>query len=176
MERQQHGFDFEQLVAGIYGIELSKQYTSKWDGWLEGIPVSIKLEKYKSDIELGDYFRNAATEEDFYLFVGFWQDEIDNIVEFHSLLINGEEWRTLFPNSFSNSFSLLLSTISNQTSDDGLWKERIVILKQQWQNDTDNLIRPRFKRDHKKQKRIQCAINNRDFYKYFLPKYSVEMI
>ena len=26
-------------------------------------------------------------------------------------------------------------------------------------------IRPRFKRDHKSQKRIQCAINNKDFFK-----------
>ena len=29
---------------------------------------------------------------------------------------------------------------------------------------TSNLVRPRFKRDHKSQKRIQCAINNKDFY------------
>lgn len=175
MERQQHGFDFEQLVAGIWGIELSNQYTSKWDGRMNGFPVSIKLEKYKSDVELGDYFRNAATEEDFYLIVGFWQDEPDNIIEFHILFIDGTEWHTLFPNIFSNSFSNLLAAISNEKSDDDLWREQITILKQQWVNSTNNLIRPRFKRDHKKQKRVQCAINNKDFYRHFLPKYSTEV-
>lgn len=47
--------------------------------------------------------------------------------------------------------------------------------KARWQKETNNLIRPRFKRDHKNQKRIQCAINNKDFYKYFIPNYGVEL-
>ena len=53
-ERQKHGFNFEQYVKEKYQITLSNEYTSKWDGVLNTIPVSIKLEQYGSDIELAD--------------------------------------------------------------------------------------------------------------------------
>lgn len=71
-------------------------------------------------------------------------------------------------------FKTLLSSITNNRKDDERWKNEINLLKKEWKNSTPNLIRPRFKRDHKKQKRIQCAINNKDFYNYFIPKYEVK--
>lgn len=48
-------------------------------------------------------------------------------------------------------------------------------LKAEYKKLTPNLVRPRFKRDHKKQKRIQCAINNKDFYSYFVAKYGISL-
>ena len=71
MERQQHGFKFEQLCREKYNLILSKDYTSRFDGILNGLPVSIKCEKLGSDIELADYFRNSQITEDFYIIVGF---------------------------------------------------------------------------------------------------------
>ena len=68
----------------------------------------------------------------------------------------------------------LLNNITNDVSDDLKWKKEITVLRTEWKNKTTNLIRPRFKRDHKKQKRIQCAINNKDFYNYFIKKYEVK--
>ena len=57
--------------------------------------------------------------------------------------------------------------------DDALWKQQITLLRKEWSEKTPNLVRPRFKRDHKKQKRVQCAINNKDFYNYFIKRYQI---
>ena len=59
--------------------------------------------------------------------------------------------------------------------DDEKWTEGRKILSAKWEEQTSNLIRPRFKRDHKTQKRMQCAINYTDFYNYFIPKYRKEI-
>ena len=69
----------------------------------------------------------------------------------------------------------MLHNITNDREDDEKWKEMIKTQKIRWQKETKNLIRPRFKRDHKSQKRVQCAINNKDFYNYFIPTYGVEL-
>ena len=60
---------------------------SKWDGEFNGLPISIKTEKFGSDVEMADFFRNQQVNEDFYLLVGFWKDQKDNIVEEHLLKI-----------------------------------------------------------------------------------------
>jgi hypothetical protein len=77
-----------------------------------------------------------------------------------------------------------LKRISNDKEDDLIWKletkrflyvwERYwdVIgpkLSKVWEDEyTKRLVVPRFKRDHKKQKRIQCSIPNKMFYNHFL--------
>lgn len=174
MERQSHGFKFEQYIKEKYNVCLFDEYTSKWDGVLNNIPVSIKCEKLGSDIELADYFRNSDIQDDFYLIVGFWDKNKDNIVEEKILLIKGEEFHSLFNEKMSLKFKELITSISNDHSDDEKWKNSIKELKTEWKSLTPNLIRPRFKRDHKTQKRIQCAINNKDFYSYFVTKYEIK--
>lgn len=176
MERQQHGFKFEQLCQEKYNLILSEDYTSRFDGILNNLPVSIKCEKLGSDIELADYFRNSQITEDFYMIVGFWEGSKDNIVEIHLLKINGYEFHKLFDLSFNARFHELLNNITNDYTDDIKWKTSITLLKKEWKMATPNLIRPRFKRDHKNQKRIQCAINNKDFYEYFIDRYEIKEI
>lgn len=175
MERQNHGFVFEKEMIEKYHIIPSETYTSVWDGTLNNIPVSIKLEQRGSDIELADFRRNALNQNDFYLIVGFWDKDKTNIIETHILFIPGQKWHNLFPTHFIDDFSEMLHNITNDKEDDKKWKEMIKTQKARWQKETNNLIRPRFKRDHKSQKRVQCAINNRDFYKYFIPTYGVEL-
>lgn len=175
MERQNHGFKFEKSIMEDYNIIPSIDYTAKWDGFLDGVPVSIKVEQYGSDIELADFRRNATNTEDFYLIVGFWEGQKDNIVDIQVLYISGDEWHELFPSHFIEDFQSLLDNITNSHDDDEKWKTITRQARKNWQNETSNLVRPRFKRDHKTQKRIQCAINNGDFYKYFVPKYGVDL-
>ena len=175
-ERQQHGFLYEQDVMRRFNIIPSTEYTSEWDGFLNDIPVSIKVEKFGSDIELADYFRNSKKTTNFYLIVGFWEGEKSNIIEEHTLYINGQEWHELFNDEFTYKFRDLLDNITNSYKDDTKWKNSITALRKEWKDKTNNLIRPRFKRDHKSQKRIQCAINNKDFYTYFIPKYEIILI
>ena len=64
-ERQKHGFTYEKQIIEKMGIIPSNDYTSEWDGFLNNIPVSIKLEQYGSDIELADYFRNSKKKSRF---------------------------------------------------------------------------------------------------------------
>lgn len=173
-ERQNHGFNYESNVIKKYNIIPAIGYTNEWDGYLNNIPVSIKLEKIGTDIELADYFRNSKKNEDFYLIVGFWENDKNNIVEEHMLYINGFEWHQLFNEEFTDKFKKLLNNITNDTLDDIKWRSAITSLRKEWKMKTSNLIRPRFKRDHKSQKRIQCAINNKDFYSYFVAKYEIK--
>lgn len=168
MERQRKGFEYEKEIIERFSLRKEECYTGKWDAYYNNIPVSIKYEKFGSDVELADFFRQAAIQEDFYLMCGF-----DNGEE-HLLFIPYKEWHKLFDSSFEPRFKTLLSSTSNERKDDTNWKNEIAILKKEWQSRTPNLIRPRFKRDHKKQKRVQCAINNKDFYEYFIPRYEVK--
>ena len=86
-ERQIHGFIFEEEIIKKYNIVKSNNYTDKWDGYLNGIPVSIKCEKNGSTIEMADYFRNSQNTEDFYLIVGFWEGKNKNIVDTKILIL-----------------------------------------------------------------------------------------
>ena len=171
-ERQKHGFDFEAKALASIGAIPSAGYTDKWDGMVNGIPVSVKVSKYGGDVEMADYFRNEANTEDFILIVGFWEGAKDNFVETYALYIKGDEWAGLFHKETGAKFKELITTITNSYDDDAKWKASIKELKKEWSAHTSNLIRPRFKRDHKTQKRIQCAINNGDFYNVFLKKYA----
>lgn len=122
---------------------------------------------------MADVFRQMDVEEDFYLIVGFWQGSKTNIVEQYVLKVNGKEYHSLFNLSFKQRLQTLLENITNAHEDDKKWKIQITQFRKEWKNETPNLIRLRFKRDHKSQKRIQCAINNKDFYNYFLKRYEV---
>lgn len=158
-ERQKHGFSYEQSVIMRHSMSKSNTYTAVYDAKWNGNNVSIKCEKYKTDIELGDYFRNASTVTDFVLYVGFWQGAKDNIVYERIIKINGERFHQLFYQPINEKLKTLLKTITNDKSDDKKWSTEIKMFKKEWEANTNNLIRLRFKRDHKKQKRIQCAIN-----------------
>ena len=176
-ERQIHGFNFENYIKQKFNISECPEghYTYKWDGILNGYPVSIKTEKIGSDIEMASFIRNAENITDFYLIVGFWEKDKNNIVSIETLFIKGDEWHKLFDMSLVNKCQELINTISNNPYDDNKWKTERTILTKAWKESTFNLIRPRFKRDHKNQKRMQCAINNKDFYSYFIPKYRKEI-
>ena len=142
---------------------------------LNGYPVSIKTEKFGSDVEMASFTRNASNTDDFYLIVGFWNGEKDNIVSIETLFISGKEWHELFNQDIVRECQDFLDSITNDISDDEKWKMGREALTAKWKEQTTNLVRPRFKRDHKTQKRMQCAINNTDFYKYFIPNYRKEL-
>lgn len=172
MERQKHGFLYEQAVIEKYHLVKSNDYTAEWDAFSNsGIPVSIKLEKYGSDIEMADFFRNAKNTKSFYLVVGFWYEKKNNIRDEQIVLIPGDEWHNFFPEYFVEHFHNMLDDITNDSSDDDKWRHMMRGARKEWGDKTQNLVRPRFKRDHKTQKRIQCAINNKDFYDYFVKRY-----
>jgi len=176
-ERQGHGFEFEEFVKTKFNISPCPEghYTYKWDGMLNGYPVSIKTEAKGSDIELASFVRNASNTDSFYLIVGFWEGAKNNIVAIETLFIDGTEWNKLFDQEIVRACQVFLQEITNDYSDDEKWAIGRRKLQKQWEENTPNLIRPRFKRDHKSQKRMQCAINNKDFYNYFVKNYAKEI-
>jgi hypothetical protein len=56
--------------------------------------------------------------------------------------------------------------VSNARSYDEQWKKEMLHYKQLWGE--DRLITPTFKRDHKKQRRIQCQISYINFMQEFV--------
>lgn len=173
-ERQKHGFDFQVYAQKLFGLtktSQTKKYTAKWDAYYNDSPVSVKTEQIGTDIEMASFRRNASNLDNFYLIVGFWEGQEDNIVKIETLYVNGEEYHQLFNQELVKKCLTFVKNISNDRKDDEKWKKGIEALKKEWQENTPNLVRPRFKRDHSKQKRMQCSINYSDFYSYFMPRY-----
>jgi hypothetical protein len=162
MERQKHGFIFEEISSKEYNLSLEKNYTNEFDALSKNNnPVQIKCIKDKCEICLGDYFRNKSKEKDFYLLIGFWENEKTNIINKEILYIPHKNWNKLLEFEYDTEIKELLNNITNDYSDDKKWKEEVKKIKTKWGK--ERLIQLRFKRDHKKQKRIQLAIPYKKF-------------
>jgi len=176
-ERQGHGFAFEDYIEKYYKVNRdNKSYTDKWDGEYNGYPVSIKHIKKGNAVDLADVFRQASINEDFIMFVDFYETEtVSDSDEIHILFIPGEKWQSYFMplNLFEDKFKNVLASVTNDKSDDNKW----TLLRKEcvnfWKQNTNGFITLNGKRDHKKQKRWQCSINKTNFYKEFLPKYKI---
>jgi len=189
--RQQHGFDYQNYVIKLLGLKPDKNYIGKNDAYCQekdGIeyPVQIKFIKKGSAIDLGDYRRNKNKTKNFAFIVGFWEGIKGNITEEHILYPPFEWWTGLFSadDNFDTDMYKFLGSISNNISDDikwiagrkkltkrwnDYWISHSVEFEKKWEEEyPKRLIIPRFKRDHKTQKRIQCAIPNKMFYSHFL--------
>ena len=174
MERQVHGFYYEQQIINKYNLTKSTGYTDKYDCYCsDGTPVQVKCIKHNSSIDLGDYFRNKTKTEDFILIIGFWKKERHNIVEEHILYVNKDVWNNLFQFEYDYELKQMLRLITNERSDDVKWKQQCKQIKGFW-NTIPRFVQLRFKRDHKKQKRIQCAINKKNFYGFFIEEFKWE--
>lgn len=191
--RQQHGFDYEKYIIDKFNLIGSTNYLSKDDAYSvdkngNTYPVQTKCIKFGSPIDMGSFERNRDKTKDFALIIGFWNKGIleKELVEEHLLTIDVDWWRELFqaPAGFYEEINNFLKHISNDKKDDDKWTEGRKLYEMVWKNSwkdyaldfsekwgelyKERPILPRFKRDHKTQKRIQCAIPNKLFYKYFL--------
>lgn len=170
MERQGHGFTYEKDVIKRFNLESAVEYTESFDAYLGEDAYQIKTIKLGNSIDMGDYFRNMNKDRDFYLIVGFWDKEKTNIVEEHVLYIKVDEFRKMLCFEKANEMKEWIKNVSNDYSYDKQWKKERKYWKKEYGK---RLVSLRFKRDHKKQKRIQCAINNKDFYRHFVKEFKV---
>lgn len=164
-ERQKHGFEYEKLKINENNLIKEGDYTSKWDTFEiyndVRIPVSIKCIGLNSSIDFGDFKRQTEVNEDFILYVGFWKGKKDNIVEEYKVYIKKDIWNIYFGDkSIIQSMLDEMKSISNNYSDDNKWKDYRNKYKELYGK---SIISLRFKRDHKKQKRIQCGITKLNF-------------
>lgn len=177
MERQWAGFSFEEYVEKVYGVDRSaKTYTDIWDGELYGRPVSIKHTQKGQAVCLADLFRQASNEEDFFMFVDFYEtptvSETDDI---HIFYIPAKKWHTYFMDieKFEDRFKNALKSVTNDKKDDEKWTQLRKECVKFWKENTNKIITVNGKRDHKDQKRWQCSINKTNFFKEIIPKYEI---
>lgn len=161
VERQEHGFLYEKEIIEKNNIIKDDNYTGKWDSYENGKPVSIKCIKQGSSIDFGDFKRQSEVDKYFILYVGFWYGNKNNIVESYKVLIKKENWVSYFGDvNIIQSMLTEMKEISNERSDDLKWKS---YREKYGKLYGDSIIALRFKRDHKKQKRIQCGITYTNF-------------
>lgn len=172
MERQYHGFVYEDVVRSKYDI--AKSDNRRYNGYIKNIPVMITTCKKGTEICLSDIFKISQIEEDIVLIVGVWDNFRNNIVDEYICKIPKDFIKRNIVYNILPIMSDLLNTISNDESDDLIWKREISKIRTKW-NSTNTILRPRFKRDHKKQKRIQCSIRYNDFIKNVYPYYKTNL-
>jgi hypothetical protein len=186
--RQSHGFKNEKRIIkenNLIDAEATEGYTSKWDAYapravivdskivVKNVPTQIKTIKYGSSVDMGDVFRHANNKEDFILQVDFYIGPKNNleIIESHKIYIDSKKWSKLFEFEHYDYLKKCLKEITNEYSDDDKWTGMIAEMHNRWKKE-NRVIHLAPKRDHKRQKRIQCTIPNQKFYKMLLPLFS----
>lgn len=157
-EQQKFGFDIESMIINKYGLKKNESYTGVYDALTQSnINVQIKSFKNKTSICLGDLKRNFSKSELFVLII-YNYDTNFNHIKTHFLKVKDyKKYNKLFYFEKYNEFYDQFMLISNSYEDDDKWK----LLRLKYTNmykETHNIVRMNPKRDHKKQKRIQCSI------------------
>lgn len=172
-ERQVHGFVYEDIIICKYQLIKQKKYTAKFDAYFFDIPVQIKFIKWGSSIDMGSFWRNKTIKEDFILIVGFWKGE-QKLTEEHILFVDHKIYLKNLEFSDGKNYDKILkiemNLITNLHVDDDRWTEFCSKYRNLWPK--VNQIKLRFKRDHKTQKRMQCAIPWANFNHYFIKQFS----
>lgn len=190
--RQNHGFVNEAKVIRREKLkkwedfakenpQLSKgqqDYTAIWDAIDENVktsgkygymPVQIKTIKAGAAVELGDIFRNSKKSETFRLIVEFYQkNDKSKVLETVDVIVDPVKWKTHFDfPDYAEWKRWIKYDVSNCYSFDAAWKIQREEKKTDWNiKNPNSLVTPTFKRDHKKQRRIQCSVNNANFKKF----------
>lgn len=167
-EKQKHGFNYEEFIINKYCLKKETKYTHKWDAYgIYNIPIQIKLIKNGRSIDLGDLFRNKEINNDFILHIGFWtiDKSPEKIEKCITLYINKDIWNSLYIFKEYNIMKEEMKLLTNLKIDDERSKQYAIKYKNIWKI-TNNIIDISFKRDHKKQMRWQCSINNKMFNKF----------
>jgi hypothetical protein len=168
-ERQGHGFSYEDKIIYQYNFYKYENYTGKFDAMTQrdNINVQIKYTIVSGEICIADYFRNKSIDENFILIMGFYKTNSNNHkrkIDEKAILVNKNRWQRLFEFKYDNQMKKEIADISNSYEDDDKWKIFMKKYKKLWGD--DRIIQLRFKRDHKTQKRIQCAIPNRSINEF----------
>lgn len=173
--RQKHGFVYQSRVIHKYNLLEQKGYTAEYDATYHNIPVQIKCSKFGSSLELGDYQRNKNKNKDFILAIGLWKnhDTFSKIIT-NEYLLYIEHYNYTKQLGYYNEYIETLmyeefKEISNHTEHDYIWQQFCKKYKSLWKE--DNKISIRFKRDHKRQKRIQCAVSWYNFDDWLLREF-----
>lgn len=162
--RQAHGLLYEKEIISKYNWIPSTCYTGKFDAvTTAGLPVQIKMIKAGCAIDMGDFRRISANTEDHLLVIGRWLGQ-KRIVSEHIHHVKASILREYSRFDHTDAMLKEMKNISNDKTDDDTWKKFCKYYRKIYPK--SNLVKLRFKRDHSKQKRVQCAINTADYKKF----------
>lgn len=194
MEKQAHGFKFEDYIIDKYNLEKAESYTAKWDAFARnGRPISLKASNKKNDIIMGDIFRQADIGvESFHLVIGFWEGDskdikLSSFTDIYIIKIPKQKWERLFDKESINKFSHMMDKAGKgnyySKKDKALWDGYYNNITKEWRNNGYNIITPRsrwVKPEEEKDggHRVQCAMRYNNFKKEFLDsgEYEVQHI
>ena len=167
-----HGFKFEDAAVYKYKLIPEPKHTHKWDAYVndrQRTPVSVKTVGRTNEIVFGDIFRQARiVESGFFAIVGVWEGSFDNLTSIYKLRINSSDWKKMFNQEIVNELEVFLNFAKNNHVSKELWKKKIKEFKAKWKSATENILRPRFRREKAKDGtyfnyRIQCAVSVKNF-------------
>ena len=163
--RQIHGFKFQEQMCYEKNLKESSEYIGKWDAHdSQNTPCVIKTFKMGSEIPLSDIFTNSNRNENFRMILGVWKDVTSNIVEVIDVLVDYEKFVKEFEFEHYDELKNWIKNVSNNRSYDFFWKQECNTWKSKWGK--NRLVQPRFKRDHKTQKRIQSAVTYKNIKEF----------
>ncbi len=170
-EVQAHGVSFEEWVRDTFFDGYEGEYTQKWDISAEanqcaaapkqGIPISVKLVKYKSPIGMGDFIRQHQLNHEFLMIVGFWLQKTEtekHIVEVACLHIRPEGWRQLWGGLRLQQLEELDALVKDMDThykdarvQAQLWKKEVLP-----ETECQIVVNPKI--DSRGQRRVQCSM------------------
>lgn len=166
--RQSHGFRRQDEFIEENGLT-SYPVTSHFDAFdSNNNKYEIKTTKLGNEISFADLKRKIDIDEDFHLHIDFYENDKENIIESCTILVKLDNWFSYFPFNAKElifKMKLEMKTITNNYEDDEKWQLFCDKYKRLWGK---NVVELRFKRDHKKQKRIQCAVSFKSFIRIIL--------
>jgi hypothetical protein len=165
--KQYHGFEYEKKVISKYNLQKSKGYTSPYDAHHKALNIQIKCMQHGSSVEFGDYIRNKNKCSNFILIVGFWKDDKENIIQEHIFDVNSTKLTDNLFYPYDAEMYEEMRLITNLHEDDENWKYFCQKHRTQWREFKNNMDL-RFRRDHKKQKRIQCGVSWKKYHSWFM--------
>jgi CRISPR/Cas system-associated exonuclease Cas4 (RecB family) len=178
-EVQAHGFNFEKWVRDHFFAGYTGSYMQKWDvpadqntqtavpTRFHRIPVSIKTAKVGSPIGLGDALRQRQIDHAFLMIVGFWEQRGPSekwLIDIGCALFLASDWEALWGQLTLAEIKVIDKIVKNQKTPYSIVRTEAKAWKKRASVKTASLvINPKI--DSKKQRRIQCSIPNRVFWR-----------
>ncbi len=163
--------------------EFEDSYTEKWDvpamfntrsivpKELRALPVSVKTVKQGSPIAFGDAIRQFNINEEFVLIVGFWKQSgsAKNFVAVEATKISIETWRKLWnPLSLENLLELDALIKDYQMHYKTVREQAKAMKSSSPFNSAMMVLNPKV--DSKNQRRLQCSLPFRTFWREIAEK------
>ena len=171
-EHQIFGFFIQDKLIEEYNLMKDKSYTGVYDAFTKyNMNIQIKTNKNKTAIYMGDIKRNFSKDEPFILIIYNYDSNYNHIKTYFILVDDYKKYNELFYFDEYDEFCDEFKNISNSHEDDSKWKLLRLKYTKRYK-EKHKLTRMNPKRDHKKQKRIQCSIPYK-FLKEFMDNFKV---